>query len=388
MKRLLLLLTACSSACSSAPPAPVAPACDLDPALTKDECAAVHAMALPAALPPARGNAKGDDLDAASLGFAVFFDARFSQGESVRCATCHVPENHFSDGKPTAMGLARGTRHSPTLLNAARMRWVFWDGRADSLWSQPLFALENPIEMNFTRLEVAHAIAVHYTPDYEKVFGPLPALDDMTRFPARGRPGDPAWEGMAQADRDAIDRVAANVGKALEAYVRKLAAGPSAFDRFLGGDSGALDADARAGLVVFVKNGCATCHSGPLLSDQKFHAIGVAAWPGDPVDVGREGAYAILAASPFNARGAYWDGPREDVPTTPAPSDEDAFRTPVLRNLSHSGPWGHNGRFATLDDAIAFHGSMSDADRGKLVHFLESLDGSYPAPPWNDWPMR
>ena len=250
MKRALLFvaLAACSS--GAAPPAD-AP-CDLDPALTSDECAAVHAMALPP-LPPARGNAKGDDIDAAALGFSVFFDARFSKGETVRCATCHVPENHFSDGKPTSTGLSRLVRHSPTLLNAARMRWVFWDGRADSVWSQPLFAFENPIEMDFTRLEIAHAIARLYAQSYEKVFGPLPPLDDAARFPARGKPGDPAWEGMAASDRDAVNLVVANVGKSLEAYVRKLAAGPSAFDRFLAGDATALDADQRAMIIVTSK---------------------------------------------------------------------------------------------------------------------------------------
>ena len=402
--RYLALVSALAS-CSGAPA--TSPTCDLDPSLTEDECATVHAMALPDALPPARGNAKGDDPDAAALGFAVFFDARFSKGQSVRCATCHNPENRFADGKPTSTGLARVTRNAPTLLNAARNRWSFWDGRADSVWSQPLFAFENPPEMDFTRLEIAHAVALLYAPDYEKVFGPLPPLDDNARFPARGKPGDPAWESMTASDRDAVDLVAANVGKALEAYVRKLAAGPSALDRFLAGDGSALDADQRAGLVVFVKNGCPSCHDGPLLSDQKFHALDVAAWPGDPVDVGREAAYATLAASPFTAQGPYWDGPKEDVPLTPSPGDQGAFRTPTLRNVTQSGPWGHDGRFATLADAISFHGPnaaadptagprdpllsqapLTDLDLNRLVRFLESLDGTYPLPPWNDWPQR
>jgi cytochrome c peroxidase len=374
---------------TAAPPAPSpVPKCDLDPALTEGECATVHAMALPAALPPARGNAKGDDTDAAALGFAVFFDARFSADETVRCATCHVPEDRFADGKPTSTGLSRVTRHAPTLLNAARMHWIFWDGRADSVWSQPLFAIENPLEMGFTRLELAHAIALRYAPDYEKVFGTLPELGDAARFPAKGRPGDPAWDAMSASDRDAVNLVAANVGKALEAYVRKLAAGPSALERFLAGDGAALDTDQRAGLVRFVKNKCADCHGGSLLSDQKFHALGVPAWPGDPIDVGREGAYATLAASPFTASGRFWDGPKEDVPTTPDAGDHGAFRTPSLRNLTRSGPWGHNGRFATLDDAIAFHGPISDSDRAAIVRFLEALDGTYPRPPWNDWPQR
>lgn len=414
MKHALLLLppllaafaAACSSTGAGAPP----PTCELDPALTMTECATLHAMALPDTLPPARGNAKGDDTDAATLGFAIFFDARLSKGEAVRCASCHTPEKRFADGKATSTaGLARLTRHAPTLFNAARMQVPFWDGRTDAIWSQPLFAFENPSEMDFTRLELAHAVATLYAAGYEKVFGPLPPLDDAVRFPARGRPGDPAWEAMTEDDRNAINRVAANVGKSLEAYERKLAAGPSRFDRFVGGDPTALDADERAGLVAFVKNGCTDCHGGPLLSDRKFHALRVPAWPGDPVDVGREGAYATLAASPFNAQGPFWDGPKEDVATAAAPGDRGAFRTPSLRNLTRSGPWGHNGHFATLDEAVTFHATgaaaddpaatgtrdpllrsapLSDVDRAQIVRFLGALDGTYPRPPWNDWPQH
>jgi cytochrome c peroxidase len=384
MKRAILV--AALAACGNAA-APAGAPCDLDPALDDADCAAVHAMALPP-LPPARGNAKGDDPDAAGLGFSMFFDARLSKGEAVRCATCHEPEKKFGDGLPTSTGLARTTRNAPTMLNAARMEQVFWDGRADSVWSQPLFALENPLEMDFTRLELAHAVALRYAASYTKVFGPLPPLDDATRFPARGKPGDAAWDGMTAADRDAIDLVAANVGKSFEAYVRKLAAGPAAFDRFLGGDASALSDDQRAGLVAFAKNGCANCHSGPTLSDQRFHALGVPAWPGDPVDVGREGAYAVLAASPFTASGDYWDGPKESVALAASAQDQGAFRTPSLRNVIGSAPYGHDGRFSTLADVIDFHGAIDPADRDAIVTFLGALDGAYPLPPWNDWPQH
>ncbi|HEY2367941.1 MAG TPA: cytochrome c peroxidase, partial [Polyangiaceae bacterium] len=114
MKRAILFagLAACSTAAS---PSTVGTPCDLDPALDAAECADVHAMALPATLPPAKNNAKADDRDAAGLGFAMFYDARLSKGENVRCATCHEPEKKFGDGKPTSTGLARGTRNAPTV---------------------------------------------------------------------------------------------------------------------------------------------------------------------------------------------------------------------------------------------------------------------------------
>jgi len=386
MRRAILIagLAACGNAAAPAASTP----CDLDPALDDTECAAVHAMALPATLAPARGNAKGDDENAAYLGFAVFFDARLSKGENVRCATCHEPEKKFGDAKPTSTGLARVTRNAPTILNAARMDQVFWDGRADSLWSQPLFAFEAPLEMDFTRLELAHAVALRYADRYTQVFGPLPPLDDTARFPARGKPGDAAWEGMTEADRDAVNLVAANVGKSLEAYERKLAAGPAPFDRFLAGDETAMSADQRAGMVAFAKNGCASCHGGSMLSDQKFHAMGVQAWPGDPEDVGREAAYAVLAESPFTASGKYWDGAKQSVALSASTGDHDAFRTPSLRNVTISAPYGHNGRFATLADAIDAHGPIDAADRDSIIRFLGSLEGSYPLPPWNDWPQH
>jgi len=385
MKRAILF--AALAACGNGA-APATTPCDLDPALGDAECAAVHSMALSATLAPARGNAKGDDPDAAALGFAMFYDARLSKGEAVRCATCHEPEKKFGDAKATSTGLARVTRNAPTILNAARMDQVFWDGRADSIWSQPLFAFEAPLEMDFTRLELAHAVALRYADRYTKVFGPLPPLDDVSRFPARGKPGDAAWENMTEGDRDAVNLVAANVGKSIEAYERKLAAGPSAFDRFLAGDPSALTTDQRAGLVAFERNGCASCHSGPMLSDQKFHALGVEAWPGDPVDVGREGAYAVLAASPFTASGRYWDGPKESVAMSASADDHGAFRTPSLRNASVSAPYGHNGRFTTLAAAIDAHGPIDPVDRDHIVVFLKALEGSYPLPPWNDWPQH
>ena len=386
-----------------------APACDLDPSLDGAACNAIKSLELPAQLPPSAGNAKGDDPKAASFGFAAFFDARFSRSNEVRCATCHVPENHFADGKAVSQGLAEVTRNSPTALNAARMSTIFWDGRADSIWSQPLFAFENPKEMGYTRLEIAHRVAQSYKDKYEPTFGPLPPLDDATRFPAAGKPGDPAYDAMGAPDREAVDRVVANVGKALEAYVRKLAAGRSKLDRYLAKE-GDLLAEEKRGLAVFARAGCLDCHNGPLLSDERFHNLGVPAWPGTAPDRGRADAVAILRANPFNGQGAYWDGPRPSAPADPAPADLGAFRTPSLRNLAYTAPYMHNGRFASLREVVDFHlaggasdqsayvgevdpllvrRDLSDGERDDLVAFLSgALTGDYPAPPWNDWPQR
>jgi cytochrome c peroxidase len=95
-----------------------------------------------------------------------------------------------------------------------------------------------------------------------------------------------------------------------------------------------------------------------------------------------------LASSPFTASGPFWDGPKESVALSASAGDHDAFRTPSLRNVTLSAPYGHNGKFATLADAIDFHGTIDPTERDQIVAFLKSLEGSYPLPPWNDWPQH
>jgi cytochrome c peroxidase len=363
-------------------------AADLDAA----RCAAAAALVLPAALPASRGNAYADSAAAAEFGFYNFYDLGLSRSGALRCATCHIPEYDFQDKRKVAQGAGLGTRNTPTILNAARLTVWFWDGRADSLWSQPLFAIENPREMDTSRLALAHLIAddSKRRDGYQKAFGPLPDLSDRSRFPDDGKPGDPAFDNMSAADRDSIDRIAANVGKAFEAFERRAVSGPSALDRFLGGDASALDADARRGLAVFLRAGCSDCHGGPLLSDEKFHDAGFPALPGAAADPGRAAAPAIVAANPFNLRGPFADpvGLPAALPPEETAGEQGAFRTPSLRNTQRTGPYGHDGVFATLSDLLAFHAAaLSDADRAALVALLGALQGTPPEPPWNFWPQ-
>ncbi|MET0340707.1 MAG: cytochrome c peroxidase [Polyangiales bacterium] len=403
----LLLAASCGSGAGLAPnnagsvdASPELPAsepararCRTELRLDDDACARVAALALPDALPPSAGNRHGDDLEVARLGFLIFYDPRFSSLPEVRCATCHLPEAGFGDAKavPEVVPGSPLLRNSPSILNAA---WsgpaYFWDGRADSLWSQPLLALESPLEMAGSRLQVAHALNAQsiYRGKYEASFGALPALDDAARFPARGRPGEPAYDAMRDADKQAIDLVFANVGKALEAYMRRVATGKSALDRYLEGDATALEPAARAGLAVFAKQGCIGCHGGPTLSDGAYHALVPS--DGDP---GRAAAPAVLAASTFHARGAYFDadaGARPPPPDAPTARDQGAFRTPTLRNLPRTAPYGHDGRYPTLDALFAAgHGGPLSAEaQAELTVFLMALNGSYPARPWSDWPAR
>ena len=374
------------------PDAPARARCPEELGLDDADCARVAALALPPGLPPPAGNHLGDDLDAARLGFLIFYDPRFSRLPEVRCATCHLPESGFGDGKPVSEVVAGSplARNSPSILNAAWSGpYYFWDGRADSLWSQPLFAFESPLEMASSRLTVAHALYAQpiYRAKYEALFGALPLLDDDARFPAHGRPGQPAYDSMPEADRRAVDQVFANVGKLLEAYMRRVATGRSSLDRYLAGDASALDASAKAGLVTFVRSGCIGCHAGATLSDGDFHAVLPS---GD--DLGREAALGVLADSPFAADGPYFDADAGVAPAPVQPSGESlrgAFKTPTLRNLARTAPYGYDGRYPTLGDLLAAHaGAVAPEAQASLTVFLLALNGSYPARPWSDWPAR
>jgi cytochrome c peroxidase len=421
-------LSACSGVASTAGGTPVAPAACTE-ALAPDACGDLTAILLPVSLPEAKGNARADSYDAALLGFRVFFDSRFSKNGNVRCESCHSLELGFADGQAVpSKGLGPGIRNAPTVLNAARHGTIFWDGRVDSLWSQPLMALENPDEMGTTRLEIVHLLGTLYRKQYEKAFEPFYDFSDLSRFPPAGKPGDAAFDAMSPSDQLEVNRAVANLGKALEAYMRQLAAGPSAVDRYLAerlgvdanyGPAGAysagydpsqpagsgLAASQVRGLSVFVNAGCLDCHGGPQLSDDQLHDLGVPALPDHEADEGlTEAAARALEASPFNAAGPFFDG--SGVLSVPRP-EPGAFRTPSLRNLTKSAPYGHNGVFATLEGVVDFHLSgggsdpstfagtvdpklrsheLSDDDRAALIEFLKALDGDYPGLPWGQWP--
>jgi cytochrome c peroxidase len=396
-----------ASACSSGSGGD-GPPCSIDPGIDAKTCSTLLEMRLPDALPASPTNSHADDYNAALMGFLIFFDARFSTTHNVRCETCHAPETYFDDEKPVATGIQTVTRNAPSVLNAAWMtRSFFWDGRADVLWAPPIIAMENPLEMNLTRLELAHAIATYYSTQYQAVFGTLPDLSDSTRFPPVGKPGDPAFDGMAPADQDAVNRLASNVGKSIEGYLRKLATGKSPFDRFIAGDKTAMTSRQELGMLLFVDNGCTNCHSGPLLTDGKFHNLGVPASDGGSPDPGRTPAVSEEQAQQFSPSSEFSDQPETLSIPDATPADLGAFRTPPLRNVALTDPYMHNGSFTTLTDAVQFHlqggGSgkggymgtvdplltprtVSSDDVAAIVDFLSTLNGDYAPAPWNNWP--
>jgi cytochrome c peroxidase len=111
----------------------------------------------------------------------------------------------------------------------------------------------------------------------------------------------------------------------------------SPFDRYLRGDKHAMSKEAQEGMKLFYgKAGCASCHSGPFQTDHDFHAIAMPQiGPGKGDGSGHEDF----------GRG------RE----TGLGSDMFKFRTPTLRNVALTGPWGHAGAYDSLEAVVRHH---------------------------------
>lgn len=361
-------------------------------------------------LPPDTGNAVADNLVAAEFGHHLFFDTRMSVTGTISCASCHLPEHHFTDQLPLGVGLATGDRNAMGLVGAAYSRWFFWDGRKDSLWSQALEPLENPLEHGTNRMQVVHLIHKDktYRGLYEKLFGALPELSDQARFPPAASPLvsidlQAAWHNMHPDDQHAASTVFANIGKALSAYQRLLLPGPSRFDEYVAGltqenklrQPSLLERDETAGLRLFInKAQCADCHNGPLLTNNSFHNTAVLSAPGVLPALGRAAGLRIALDDPFNCLGEFSDvEPSQCAELRFARGGDDmigAQRTASLRNLAHSAPYMHAGQIATLRDVIEHYNAADIAvighneakplrlrtvEKRQLERFLNTLNG-------------
>jgi len=352
---------------------------------------------------------------AIALGKALFSDVRLSGNGRFSCASCHDPAKSWTDGKDVAVAAGVGSRNTPSLWNTAQNRWYFWDGRADSLWSQALKPIERSVELNGSRLQVAHA--VYRDPklkaSYEQVFGKLPALADAKRFPASGGPQaedeqrQSNWWSMDQADRTAVTQVFVNVGKAIAAFEGTIVTGPAPFDRFAaqlkeGKPLTAISVSAQRGLKTFVGVGnCVLCHSGPDFTNKEFHDIRVPPRLAQEgvADLGRGNGIPLLLEDEFIAAGPYSDDPEGARALHLLYLDGEAglrghFKTPSLRNVALSAPYMHAGQYRTLRDVVHHYSTLEDAvdpaepshvellvrpfplteeQVGDLVAFLESL---------------
>jgi cytochrome c peroxidase len=322
-------------------------------------------MRLPSAPPPDPTNEFGDLPAAAAFGKTLFEDAALSPA-GVSCAKCHDATKDFTDGLPQSVGASKVDRNSPSIALAAHARWQFWDGRADTLWMQALGPPENALEMASNRLYIAHQVATRHAATYASVFGPkypLPDLSDLARFPTNGKPGDAAWEAMAAADRDEVTRVYVNVGKAIAAFERSLRVLPNALDRYADGDTAALTEPQKDALQAYFINGCAQCHWGPRMTDDAFHVLRfpTGRQDGQP-DRGRIDVFPALASAEFVASSKWSESPGSAKLLTleSSPSMLGAFKTPPLRGVARTAPYGHGGSFTTLLEVAKHYGKRGD----------------------------
>ena len=313
--------------------------------------------------PPAAdpGNALAGRPAAIALGRQLFFEPRLSAGARLACASCHLPQRDFSDGRPRALGHAGQPldRHTPSLLNAAQQRWWGWDGAFDSLWSQALQPLLSPQEMG----------------------GQPAAIADLLHNDARLAC---LWrQAHGQAPGADATSLLLPLAKALAAYVATLQSGRTPFDRFRDAlargdrvEAARYPLAAQRGLRLFIGRGnCSLCHAGPLFSNGEFGDIGAPFFsrPG-VVDPGRHGGIAALLASPYNLLGRFADKTADKA--TGAAADPalktrhvlaqhrnfGEFKVPGLRNVARTAPYLHDGQKATLG-AVLDHYSTLSPDR-------------------------
>jgi len=376
-------------------------------------------------------NARANDPTLARLGQMLFFETGFSgpikvDGPSgkvgevgkVGCVTCHDPRRFFVDtrtGEGLSHGVAFTTRSAPSLVNLGWYQWITWSGKHDSLCMQGANAPEAPTDVASTRLRYAHVLWDKYRDEYDAAFpaAPLdPALDSMhpeaLRFPPAGKPKaamtdpDGAWELMAAPDRRLVNQIMANVGKATEAYERQLISRGSPFEQYVEGDHLALEPAAKRGLKLFIgKASCIECHDGPVMSDNKFHNVGLPQKaPAGMQDTGRFGDIPRVVANPFNGAGEFSDdreaGMRKLANLTPPdPITTGQFRTPSLHHIAATAPYMHDGSLKTLEDVVRLYNAgggetgtfpgtrdiklgrlgLTEAEIVDLVAFLKSLTG-------------
>jgi cytochrome c peroxidase len=264
------------------------------------------------------------------LGHKLFFEPRLSRSGTISCNTCHVVGAAGVDHRAVAMGegAREGLRNSPTVFNAAFLATQFWDGRARTLEEQAKGPIQAHVEMDLTPEEAVQRLR---ETGYEPLFA--------AAFPA-----------------DAEPLTFENLARAIAAFERTLITPGAPFDRFLAGESGALDPLQQQGLELFQNAGCLGCHQGAMLGGTSYAAFTHAAGRGD---VGRQAV-------------------------TGRDEDRYVFRVAPLRNVALTAPYFHDGSAATLHEAISIMGSTQLGRRftgdevAAIVAFLESLTGEFP----------
>lgn len=329
-----------------------------------------------------------------TLGQALMFDRELSGNRDIACATCHHPA--FATGDELSVSIGTGgsglgrervrgagrhfiPRNAPEVFNRGAREWrtMFWDmritgtvaagfvtpahdqlpdGLDNILAAQAMFPVTSPDEMRGAPGDrdvfgEPNELAAFAADDFRGIWAALMAR--LLAIPGYADMFSAAYPGVPA---EALGfQHAANAIAAFEIELWTLLDSP--WDRYVAGSDAALSDAAKRGAVLFFGDaGCGDCHRGALLTDQEHHDVGVPqVGPGkgaeSPDDFGRG---------------------RE----TGQPADRFAFRTPPLRNVSITGPWMHDGAFATLEGTVRHQldpeASLRTYDVAQLAPELQS----------------
>jgi cytochrome c peroxidase len=362
----------------------------VDPATVEQELPALleQAGAAPIELPAAKDPAKVE------LGRMLFFDPVLSGNKDSSCSTCHHPTKATTVGEALAVGtkarvedgvrLPRNDhsftpRNPPDLFNLGDpdLQTIFWDSRMQILEDGRIVMHDRTAshaEGNYLRVmpssteNLLAAQVMFPVLNRDEMRGDYGELDINGEPNELGQRTDIDFEGVW---RDLTDRLMSNqtyrelfadafpsvdpeemtfhfAANALAAFIIETFSFDDApFDQYLRGDEDALTDQQKYGAWLFYGDaGCAECHSGKLMTDQKLHNIGVR-----PISSGPEALHLDAEVSmDMGASHRAHAGPDRAF----------SFRTPTLRNVALTAPYMHNGAYADLESAIRHKTAMHD----------------------------
>ncbi|WP_394666938.1 cytochrome-c peroxidase [uncultured Chryseobacterium sp.] len=263
-----------------------------------------------------------DNGDLRKLGKEIFYDQNVSNNGKMSCATCHLPENAFTDLKAKSPSNVEGKtvlRNSPSLYNAVFAKRFFYDLRAFYLEQQAEHVIYNKDEFNTSYESIIKKLKTK--PEYRKAF-------------------------KAAFKNGEINKE--NFSKALSSYVASLYSYESDFDRFMRNEK-EISSDAKKGFNLFMgKANCATCHFAPNFSGLV-----------PPFFNENESEVLGITAKPISQKPLELDADQGRI-NSPVKKEnswiyENSFKTVTVRNAALTKPYFHNGAFNTLEEVMDFY---------------------------------
>ncbi|MFK7792967.1 MAG: cytochrome-c peroxidase [Devosiaceae bacterium] len=349
---------------------------------------------------PAWAVTQQNDLDMrrVELGQLLFYDPILSGNQEVSCATCHHPRFNTADGVSLSLGDGatglgpdrmvdpdnvpeqRIPRNAPALFNLGEPEFtvMFHDGRleADSTLPNGIRTpLGEAMAQGFDSVLAAQAMFPVLSADEMAGHYSENAISQAVRLGHLSLEGG-AWDQIAarvaalpqyQARFEAVygegNQVTfAQIGNVIADFIAfEWQADNSPYDQHLAGRDALNDAQQRGMDMFYGQAGCSTCHAGTFQTDHDFHAIAM-----PQLGPGKAARFESHARDEGRMR------------VTGGLEDAYAFRTPSLRNVVHTAPYGHAGAYATLEAVVRHHldpvASLYAYDRGQVI--LPPLEGA------------